>query len=107
MCSLEQMELFSPTDGCPSAVDLKLGVNASGVRPQGAQGHHELVGNVRAAQVGPEQPKHVTLTIAQRLAQSLFDGCPALSRAEGGQEVTDVARSNPAFRGRFQQDRHG
>ncbi len=38
-CSLEQLEFFSPMDGRPSAVYPELGVNVSGVSPQGAQGH--------------------------------------------------------------------
>ena len=64
VCSLEQMEFFSPTDGHPSAVYPELVVNVSGVRTQGAQGHYQFAGNVRATQVGSEQPQHVTLTFA-------------------------------------------
>jgi hypothetical protein len=36
VCSLEQLEFFSPTDGRPSAVYPELAVNVSGVRAQGA-----------------------------------------------------------------------
>jgi hypothetical protein len=52
--SLEQIELFGPVDRCPTAVHAKLVVDVFGMAPQGIQRHHELVGNVRAAQVGSE-----------------------------------------------------
>ena len=65
--ALEQIELLGPADSCPTVVHPELGVNVIGVRPQGVQGHHELTGNLRATQVGSEQPQHVTFTFAQWL----------------------------------------
>ena len=70
----QYLEFLGPADRRPSVVHPELAVNVLGVGPQGVQGHHEFAGNVRAAQVGSEQPKHVTFTFAQWLNQALFGG---------------------------------
>ena len=101
-CALEQTEFLSPANGRTAVVYPELGVNVIGVSPQGVQGHHELTGNLRSGQVGSEQPEHVKLTHAQWLDQTLFDRRSVLSRAQGCQESTDIARGGPVFRGRFQ-----
>jgi len=66
-CALEQTEFLSPANGCAAVVYPELRVNVIGVSTQSVQGHHELTGNVRATQVGPEQPEHFKLTYAQWL----------------------------------------
>ena len=68
--ALEQIEFLSPADRRPPVGDSKLGVNVSGVCTYGAQGHHELAGNVRAVQFGSEQPKHFTFTFREWLDES-------------------------------------
>src|SRR5688572_24376794 len=76
--ALAQTELFGAVDRCPAVVHLELVVDVFGVGPHGVQGHHQLAGNVRAAQVGSEQSQHLTLALAQRLAHDLLDGRPVL-----------------------------
>src|SRR5688500_10128545 len=68
-CALEHIERLCPTDRCPPIVHPELGVNVIGVATQGVQGHPELTGDVRATQVGSEQPQYVKLTRAQWLDQ--------------------------------------
>ena len=95
---LEQIEFLSPADCCPTVVHLKLVINVLGVGPQGVQGHDEFTGNVRATQVGSEQPKHVTFTFAQWLAhQPVWQAVSALSLAKGCQKVTDIVLGDPLF----------
>ena len=105
--SAAEVELLGPADRCPTVVHAELGVDLLRVASHGVQGHHELAGDVRTVQVGSEQPEHVKLTFAERLDQDLFGGRAVLGVAEGGQQSPDIARGDPAFRGRFQQDRHG
>src|SRR5438034_292137 len=66
---LEQLQLLGPVDRCPTVVHPELVVNVFGVGSQRIQRHHQLAGDVWAAQVGSEQPKHVKLTLAQWLDQ--------------------------------------
>jgi len=73
---LEQIEFLSAADSRPPVGHPELVVNVAGVGPYGAQGHDEFAGDLGAAQVGSEQPKHVTLTLAERLDQGRRDaGC--------------------------------
>ena len=102
-----QVELPGPADRRPTVVHAELGVDVLGVGPHGVQRHHELAGDVRAVQVGSEQPEHVELAFAQRLDQALTGGRAVLGLANGGQESADVARGDPAFRGRSEQGGHG
>jgi hypothetical protein len=37
----------------------------------GAQGDHELIGDLRAGELGPEQSQHFELALAQRLDQGM------------------------------------
>ena len=100
--ALEQIELLSPADGCPAVVHPELGVNVLGVGAQGVQGHHEFAGNVRAAQVGSEQPQHVKLTLAQWLDQRLRRGLSrerrfacvlGRSASKAASSLTDIVRA--------------
>jgi hypothetical protein len=61
---LQQIEFFGAADGSPAVVHPQLGVNILGVGPHGVQRHHELTGNFRAVQIGPQQPEHFQLTLA-------------------------------------------
>jgi Major Facilitator Superfamily len=101
-----QVEFPGPADRCPAVVHTELGVDVLGVSPNGVQRHYELASDGRAAQVSPEQPKHVQLAFAQRLDQALTDGRAVLGLANGGQEPTDIARGDPLFRGRSEQGGH-
>jgi hypothetical protein len=71
------------------------------------QRHDELAGDVRAAQVGSEQPEHVQLAFAQRLGQALTGGHAVPGLVSGGQEPADIARGDSEFRGRSEQGGHG
>src|SRR5208283_4458580 len=53
-----QVEFPGPADRGPAIVHTELGVDISGVRPYGAQRHDELASDLRAVQVGSEQPEH-------------------------------------------------
>ena len=87
----QQVELLGPADRCPAVVHAELGVDVLGVRAHGVQRHHELAGDVRAVQVGAEQPEHVQLALAQRLDQALPIGRPGRPRCR---------RRRPAAAGR-------
>ena len=63
----------------------------------GVQRHHELAGDVRAVEVGSEQPEHVQLAFAQRLDQAL--GAPAAGSARSRRR----RRRRPAVDGRSVQ----
>src|SRR5579859_6114103 len=69
-----QVEFPGAADRCPAVVHAELGVDVLGVSPYGVQRHDKLASDVRAAQVGSEQPKHLQLTCAQWLDQALSDG---------------------------------
>jgi hypothetical protein len=56
------------------------------VSPYGVQGHYEPASDVRAVQVGSEQPKHVQLAFAQWLDQWAPEGVPILVITEPGEE---------------------
>ena len=73
------------------------------MRPHGVQGHRQFAGDVRAVQVGSEQPEHVELAFAQRLNQILLDGRAVVRLAGGCQQSTGIAPGDPMLRGRFQQ----
>jgi hypothetical protein len=73
--SWHQVELLGLADRCPTVVHTELGVDPVGVSPYGAQGDDELASDVRAVQVGSEQPEHVQFAVAQWLYQTRLDGC--------------------------------
>ena len=53
-CLLEQIEILSSSDRCPSIVHSKLVINVFSVGSYGVQGYDEFVGYFRAVQVGSE-----------------------------------------------------
>src|SRR5260370_29174306 len=74
VAGVRQVEFPGPADRCPAVVHTELGVDVLGVSPNGVQGHGELASDLRAAQVGSEQPEHVQFAFAQWLDQALTGG---------------------------------
>ena len=96
-----QAEFRGSADRGPAVVHAELGVDVLSVRPDGVQRHDELASDLRAAQVGSEQPEHVQFAFAQRLDQSLTGGRAVLGLVNGGQETADIGPGDPLFRGRL------
>jgi hypothetical protein len=61
---LYQPQLRGTSDGRPAIVDAELAVDALRVGADGAQGDHELIGDLRAGELGPEQSQHFELAPA-------------------------------------------
>ena len=61
---LNQFQLGCPFDGRPAAIDVELAVDTLGVRAEGAQGDHELIGDLRPGKLGFEQAENFKLTLA-------------------------------------------
>src|SRR5215204_2071982 len=60
---LHQPQLRGAPDGRPAIVDAELTVDALGVGADGAQGDHQPTGDLRAGELGPEQPEHFELAL--------------------------------------------
>ena len=71
---------------------------------RGVQRDRELTGDVGAVEVGPEQPQHVQLALAQGLDEALSGGSAGV--AAGAQEPADVVPRGALFRDPSQQRRH-
>ena len=94
----QQVELLGPADRRPPVVDAELGVDVLGVGPHGVERHEQLAGDLRAVQVGAEQPEDVELAGAQRVDHALLPR-PASSSVppKAVEEPADVApRRSPA-----------
>src|SRR5688572_33393851 len=61
---LYQIQLFCSFDGCSAISDVEFTEDALGMGADSAQADHEFTGDLRAAQVGSEQPKHFKLALA-------------------------------------------
>src|SRR5260370_13087593 len=106
VAGVRQVEFPGPADRCPAVVHTELGVDVLGVSPKGVQGHGELASDLRAAQVGSEQPEHVQFAFAQWLDQALTGGRAVLGLVNGGQEPTDIVPGDPLFRDPSEQGSH-
>src|ERR1039457_5550693 len=62
-----QVQFLGPAKGRPTVVHAKLHVDVLRVGPQGVEGHRELASDIRAAQLGPKEPKHVQFPLTERL----------------------------------------
>ena len=64
---LDQSQLFCTPDSRPAVIDAELAEDALGMGADGAQADHELTGDLGTGKLGPEQPQHLQLTLAERL----------------------------------------
>ena len=93
--SWQQLESF--VCGWPPPCSPQLAVDVLGMGAHGVQGHHESTRDVRAIQVGPQQPEDFELALAQRIERSLPDGQAVLYRAGGAEQGASVPRRDPAL----------
>lgn len=66
---LDQTEFDSPFDRRPATVDVEFAVDTFGMRADGTQSDHKLLGDLRPGQFGFEQPEQFKLTLTERFSQ--------------------------------------
>src|ERR1700730_2904137 len=81
-----EVEFLGSADGGPAVVHAELGIDALGVGSHGVERHREFASDVRAAQVGSQQPKNLALALAQRLDQAPLCRRATPGGAVGGRE---------------------